>query len=598
MQEINKEEIRKLFEEQGYYISDYLLSKTCLGLYYMVKGESIGQEVFSICLDGPSGAGKTFFVDTYRKIASKILGCPVDFINFQLDGETGKSDLYEDIDVVASFENDTSKIRIPGKILEAFKAANEGHYVVLKMDEYDKAREVTDTFFNNCLQEGLINTVQHGDISIKKENRGKLQVFLCKNDVRAELSEPMMRRNRIARLDYMTPERLYQVLQTFVANNHCDTSLLNMVTLIYQTIYHNRDLYRKLPSCSECEQAIMDAHILLQFGDFTKHDIYQNIIEDLLKMSDDIKTFEDSIKKTKNADEKKLASLVSSMKETQVAEESVDLNTMIAEKLFSDESNKLKEKIQEMQNLIDEYKVKFNQMEDAKKKEFEQELQKITLNGGKLISTKEANVLRNFDDESLYIKRGYDIFSISDHDWTDIASISVENLSHYYFIEELAKHAHDTKVTIYENGILLVGDRTKLKIIAIRDLDENQKPRYRILSEYPVIPSDCFSVIPWFIWYLQSTYERQYKTKKQIANQGNNDSLGTYSVNCLVYDELNLSFDSVQEHVYHIQENRPIETYEELLDMSIELTCKDYDSAIQVSENIMAEKRKVLKYES
>ena len=191
---------------------------------------------------------------------SELLKQPVKFINFQLDGETGKTDLYEDIDIVAAISDDPDKVRLAGAILKAFQLVNQGYYVVLKMDEYDKARDSTDTFFNNVLQEGLLNTVQHGDVQIAPENLGKLQVFLCKNDMRAELSEPMIRRNRIIRLDYMKPDRMFLILEKFANDYQCDSGLLNLVLLMYENMYQNREVYRKLPSCSECKQAIMDAH--------------------------------------------------------------------------------------------------------------------------------------------------------------------------------------------------------------------------------------------------------------------------------------------------------------------------------------------------
>jgi len=450
---IEKEKIKELFEQKGYYISDYLLSKTCLGLYYISEGQSVGQEVFSMCLDGPSGAGKTFFVETYCKAASDILGKKVKFINFQLDAETGKSDLYEDIDVVATFEGDTSKIRIPGKIIEAFQAVNDGNYVILKMDEYDKARDVTDTFFNNCLQEGLINTVQHGNIEIKPENRGMLQVFLCKNDIRAELSEPMMRRNRIVRLDYMPPERLFLVLNKFVEQQKCSNGLLNLVTLIYEQLYNDRDMYQKLPSCSECEQAIMDAHILMKIGNFTQNDIYTNIIEDMLKMSDDIKTFESRTNASSSENSKKLANLIKDMKNEESNQTPPSINNLIAKNIFDDQIKELQLKTDQMQKLIDEYKIKFAELEQQKISEMEEEKKKIQLENGNLVPSLDIpNIIKNFEDDSVFVKRGYNIFDISKNEWTDVGFVQIPRLSHHIYITKLMEFASELGIKIYENG--------------------------------------------------------------------------------------------------------------------------------------------------
>ena len=95
--------------------------------------------------------------------------------------------------------------------------------------------------------------------------------------MRAELSEPMIRRNRIIRLDYMKPDRMFLILEKFANDYQCDSGLLNLVLLMYENMYKNREVYRKLPSCSECKQAIMDAHILLRSTGFSKTDMYQNI---------------------------------------------------------------------------------------------------------------------------------------------------------------------------------------------------------------------------------------------------------------------------------------------------------------------------------
>lgn len=607
---IEKEKIKELFEQKGYYISDYLLSKTCLGLYYISEGQSVGQEVFSMCLDGPSGAGKTFFVETYCKAASDILKKSVKFINFQLDAETGKSDLYEDIDVVATFEADTSKIRIPGKIIEAFQAVNDGNYVVLKMDEYDKARDVTDTFFNNCLQEGLINTIQHGNIEIKPENRGKLQVFLCKNDIRAELSEPMMRRNRIVRLDYMPPERLFLVLSKFASKNGCSNGLLNLVTLIYEQLYIDRDMYQKLPSCSECEQAIMDAQILMKIGNFTQNDIYTNIVEDMLKMSDDIKTFESRTSASKSENGKKLASLINDMKSEESTKDSQSINSLIAENVFSDQIKELKEKTDQMQKLIDEYKIKFAELEQQKLSQIEETKRKIELENGKLVSSTDIpNIIRNFEDDSIFIKRGFNIFDISSNEWTDIGTVQIPRLSHHVYITKLMEFASELEIKIYENGILISEDGDQ-KLIVINDLDEKGVSRFRFMSNYPVVPATYLQDILSFIKFGLKTLEYQKKVCNEIVDQAvktkeqlvqeyglNESDFLTYSVDALTYSDTPLDFKQEKEHVYCLNALGTIDTLEEFEKLSSIASCTDSSMAFKASKDIMNGKGKVLNYE-
>lgn len=573
---ITKEELNKLFEENGYYMEDYVLSKAYLSLYYLLNRKSVGQEVYSLCLDGPSGAGKTSFVEAYTKVASKLLGKPVHFINFQLDAETGKDDLYEDVDIVATFENDTSKIRIPGTILKAIKLVNEGHYVILKMDEYDKARDSTDTFFNNFLQEGMVNTIQHGDIKITPENFGKLQVFLCKNDLRVDLSEPMMRRNRIIRLDYMKPDRLFKVLQSFVKKNNLDEGLLNLVVLIYESIYNKRDMYTKLPSCSECQQAIMDAYLLLQIDGFTKEDIYSNIIENMLKFEDDVKTFEANLQKPDN---KKLKDLIEEMKKDETQTTGYDINSLIAKNIFVNESEKLTQKITELDELIASYRKKFVALEE-----------KIALQNGSLIgNSTRLSVITNFGDESEYVKRGYDIFDLSKYGWTNIADLYFPSLIHDDFINKIIENSKDLDITIYENGLLLKKD-DELSLIVINDIDNDGKSRYRVMSSLPVVPISYIDEIKKFVSFVD-----------QVSCKSNASSSYSYSINSLVHTStpphflnngVESSCDQVELNVYGFvldgtKENNPLQSITNISE-------NDVSSTIQSAKKIMAKEKKVI----
>lgn len=590
---ISKEDLNKLFEENGYFIEDYALSKAYLSLYYLINKKTVGQEVYSLCLDGPSGCGKTSFVEAYTKVASKLLGQKVEFINFQLDAETGKDALYEDIDVVATFENDTTKIRIPGTILKAIKAVNEGKYVILKMDEYDKARDSTDTFFNNFLQEGRINTIQHGDIQIKPENLGKLQVFLCKNDLRVDLSEPMVRRNRVIRLDYMKPDLLFKILQKFTKKNKCDEGLLNLVTLIYENIYKKKDMYTKLPSCSECQQAIMDAYLLLQVGGFSRNDIYTNIIENMLKFEDDVKTFEANLDK---GEDKNLKNLITEMKsDTSTSINKMDLNEMIARNIFSNESTKLTEKISEMQSLINEYREKFSKLESQRKKVIEEEIQKILLQNGNLVATTTIpNIRKNFGDESLRVKRGYDIFEISKNDWTDVAEIYLPELGHDNFINKLIEHADKLDITLFENGILL-HEEDESKLIVINDIDKEGKSRYRIMSSTPVIPSTYLNDINSFISFAKQVYDNQPKTTTQIVYEEVEAPTYSYSINTIIYNDNHLDYDQVEENVYSFVLDG--NSNNDMLSQINNLSCTNTKKAVEVSKKIMSIKKKVLKDE-
>lgn len=589
-------QVKNLFEKHGYYLTDYILAKAYIALTHLVNNESIGQDVYSACLDGPSGAGKSFFVDTYCKVAAELLNEEVKYINFQLDAETGKSDLYEDIDVVASLEKNINKIRIPGKIIEAINFVNNGYFVILKMDEYDKARDATDTFFNNFLQEGLINTIQHGDVSIKPEYSGRLQVLLCKNNQRQDLSEPMMRRNTIFRLDYMTPERLYMILEKFVKAENIDDSLLNLVLFIYENIYNHKELYTKLPSCSECKQAIIDSVILLQDSEFLKSDIYNNIVESMLKVQDDINTFEMTLNESTNENDVKLKKLITEMKNEADSTEAVNLKQMIITNLFDNEVNTLQMKIEEVQALIDEYRSKFQDLEKQKQNLINKELEHITIGEQRLILRNDyPNVIRNFEDESLNIKRGYNIFEVHNNDWTDICEIYMPNLAHHLYIQKLVENASMLGITIYENGILLRQD-CDIKLISINDYDDNGNRRFRIMASQVVMPSTYVKDIRNYISILAQIYNNQQKNVKQLTTKVFGSADGCYTLNSLIYDDNHIDYEEVKANTYHVVMNDDItgEDIGGIGPLADCVNCGDLEQTKSVSKEITVGKRKIL----
>lgn len=593
---LTRVQVKNLFEKYGYYLTDYILAKAYIALTHLLNNEMVGQDVYSACLDGPSGAGKSFFVDTYCKVAAELLNEEVKYINFQLDAETGKSDLYEDIDVVASLEKNTNKIRIPGKIIEAINLVNNGYFVILKMDEYDKARDATDTFFNNFLQEGLINTIQHGDVSIKPEYKGRLQVLLCKNDQRGNLSEPMMRRNTIFRLDYMTPERLYIILEKFVKDENIDDSLLNFVLSIYENIFNHKELYTKLPSCSECKQAIVDSVILLQDQDFLKRDIYNNIIESMLKVQDDINTFETTLESSTDKSDIKLKNLIVAMKEETEVVENVDLKQMMISHMFESESKELQMKIEEVQTLIDEYRSKFQNLEKQKQALIDKEIERITLGEQHLVLRNDyPNVIRNFEDESLNIKRGYNIFEVHNNDWTDVCDIYMPNLAHHLYIQKLVENVSGLGITIYENGILLRQDND-IKLISINDYDEDGNRRFRIMSSQVIIPATYIKDIRNYISVLEQIYEKQPKTTIQLTTRVLDNVDGCYTFNALIYNDNHLDYDEVKPNIYQVAINGDItsDDFGGIGALADCVVCSNLEQTKKDSKAITLGKRKML----
>lgn len=594
-------ELKQSIENLGYIATEQLIYDTFNALCMYADGEiNPGQDIFAICLEGPPGAGKTEFAKTYTKLAGKIFDNNVEMVDYQCDATTGKTELFEDINISAAIRGDADHVNIPGKLVEAIKKVNTGKKVVLFIDEYDKAREETDAFLLQFLQSGKINSTQHGDLEIKDEYKPNLQVILCKNDMREELSGPLSRRIRIIRLDYMTPEVFYQVAKRVLIDEKKDKvndGLLNLVVLMYQHAYASREVYNRLPSCSEMLIAIEDADRLLKRANAPQHIIYNTIIRNMFKSADDIKTFETGLDRVKNENDSKLSALVKSMKVTEQEEKTIDLNSLIAQKVFTNEGEKLNKKVQELENLIAEYRTKFENMEKQRKKTIESEIQKILLENGKLVSTTNIpNMIKIFEDESAYIKRGENILNLSEGDWIDVGSIKIPNLSHHFFTEKLIEYASSLDIKIYENGILLqnVGEH---QLIIINDLDENNNSRYRIMASQPVISSTFLSDIENFIKFSSEVYDSQNKTAKQITDEVTGISKGTFSINALVYNDAEMSFEKVKDNVYNVILSGNIEDLNQLTTLSNNAVCNDFNNVLQVSKEIMDGKRKVLKNE-
>lgn len=591
------DELKKKIEETGYIATEELIYDTFIALSMFNDGSiNPGQDIYAICLEGPPGAGKTEFAKTYTKLSNKMFDGNVELVDYQCDATTGKTELFEDINISAAIRGDADNVNIPGKLVEAINKVNSGKKVVLFIDEYDKAREETDAFLLQFLQSGKINSTQHGDLEVKDEYKSNLQVILCKNDMREELSGPLSRRIRIIRLDYMEPTTFYQVAHRTLVENKEDKvndGLLNLVALMYQKAYNSKEMFNRLPSCSEMLIALEDADRLMKRTDAPQYIIYQTIIKNMFKSSDDIKTFESGLDKVTKEDDKKLSTLVKVMKSKETTTQDFDLNNLIAEKVFANESSKLAKKTEEMQKLIDEYKVKFANMEEKRKKAIEEEIQKILLENGKLVSNYvSTTVTRNFDDESAFIKRGQNIFELSTEDWVELGTMTSPNLSHSFLIEKMIKFASQMDIKIYENGILLKKDE-ELNLIVFKEMDENNNPRYKFMSNWPVIPSTYLKDIENFISLVGQTVPEQIV----VPNSSKLYPIAEYSINALVYNDTVLEYESPEENVYNVEFVSQIgkdKSIEDLSQITSKMECNDIYNALTISKKIMSGKRKVL----
>lgn len=593
---ISYNELKEKFETMGYYATDELLydAYNALALF---SSSSInpGQDIFAICLEGPPGSGKTEFAKIYTKVSNALFK-NVELVDYQCDATTGKTELFEDINISAAIRGDADHVNIPGKLIEAIKKVNEGKRIVLFLDEYDKAREETDAFLLKFLQSGNINSTQHGDLEIKDEYKSNLQVILCKNDMREELSGPLSRRVRIIRLDYMHPALFHKIANRLLIEEQAspvNDGLLNLVCLLYEKAYDNKDLYNRLPSCSEMLISIEDADRILKLANAPKKIIYNILKKNMFKSKDDIETFEASLKKANNQTEKKLANLIKTMESSDEKEqETKSLHSLITENILAEESKKLIQKTKEMEELIERYQTKFAQMEEERQKAINEEIEKIKLANGKLVSTTATpDVINNFTDESSHVKRGYDIFKLSNDNWTEVATISRPNLSHSYTISKLIENAQELDVKIYENGIL-IQEYADQKLIVINSLDSANKPIFKVLSNLPVIPAPFIQDISNFAKFIEACYSYQPKTAKEIADETLEINTPNLTIDALIYDDTELPFTIIEDNVYHFEyasENLSDSDYFSTL------KCDNLEKATEISKKIMTKESKVLK---
>lgn len=287
-------------ENLEYYPTRQIVVETYLNLS-KITDSKVGQKIHAFCLNGPPGAGKSFYVETYMKLLKKRVKNQVQMISYQCHTKTTDSNLYEDINIAAAIKGDSDKVIISGKLAQAIDLANEGNVVILFLDEYDKAGEEVDTFLLNFLQDGTIDTTQRGKISINNEYSKNLQVFLCKNDARERLSGPLERRLKFLELDYMAPDILSKTINRKL--EHIDSSLRDAVILLYTAMYstlpgkHQTDKdeefeFSRLPAVSECMQAIEDAWKLMSIGANQSDIVLDGIVANMVKTKEDLEQFE------------------------------------------------------------------------------------------------------------------------------------------------------------------------------------------------------------------------------------------------------------------------------------------------------------------
>lgn len=483
--EIKFETVKENMAKYGYFATEELQYCAFLGLLnFDAKKQHAGQDIYAVCLEGPPGAGKTEYAKIYSKLVKDIWNGNAIMVEYQCDATTGKTELFEDINISAVIRGDADRVNIPGKLIEAIKLVNEGKKVVLFLDEYDKAKEETDAFLLQFLQSGKINSSQHGDLEIKSEFKQNLQVILCKNDARETLSGPLSRRIKFIRLDHMKPEDFYAVAtRKLIAErsgaNKVNESLVDFVSLIYKSVYEKKDEYLRLPACSEMLMAIEEADDLQKFAHAPDHIVYRTIMENLFKDKVDYDTFESKMKNgTSN-----LAKIIKEMKKSKPANpENKNLADLIAENALKTqlaETNKKKgeldEQIAKVTAFFNEQTDRFKALEAQRKASVEEENKKIALTGQtELIPTNMPHPLSNFKYATPSIRRGEKIFSNGNENWTSFYGTSLTDGEQNTFIKNMRYIAQDNdSITTYEDGYLLLNDNG-LKVALVREEQDGE----------------------------------------------------------------------------------------------------------------------------
>lgn len=558
---VNIENIKKLLENYDYYATDELIYRTFLGLYQYECGKiNVGQDIFATCLEGPPGAGKTMYAKTYTKLVKDMFGA-CDFVEYQCDATTSKENLYEDINITAVLGDGTNVI-IPGKLVEAINKVNEGKKVILFIDEYDKAREETDAFLLQFLQSGAINTIQLGDLSIKDEYKNNLQVILCKNDFRESLSGPLARRIRIIRLDHMKPVVFNKLARKILIedkeeNDKVDEGLLNLVVLMYEEAYNNREQYLKLPSASELLLAIQDANVLAKFANAPKNIIYNIITSGMFKMEDDLKLFESSVKNNNN-----LKEIIEKMQVEEKVDNEEELNELIMNSYFPNKMSELEEYMEVLNEMLDEIEeIKDN----PNKLSREEELKRIKLSNLEYRKVNDdINLEPNFNDGTDYIRRGRDVFSVSNKAWAKVTTITVPTTNAMVYFNKLLGDAYNKNIIAYENGFLL-NEQEDYNFVMVRE-NKGNVCEVSIFSDSIVISSETLSKI----------LARMLELSKVVPITDNNYKL---DINALINTSKNIEmatkleeFNNLSSLCISIDNVDDLEKYSNKLVNKIELT--------------------------
>ncbi|MBQ6323604.1 MAG: AAA family ATPase [Bacilli bacterium] len=502
---IKYEAIEKFFYDNYYVSNEKLNYYTLLGIN-LIGSSTLrdGQDIYTVCLDGPPGAGKSMYAKLYAEMVHQLLNEEVELISYQCDDATSKIELFEDINVGAAVAGKSEEVNIPGVLARAIIAANEGKKVILFIDEYDKTREQVDSLFLQFLQDGRINTNQFGDLAIKPEYKGNIHVLFCKNDARTELTGPLTRRIRKIELSIIKPEDFMNLaIRKFVTEENKDVTMpiVELIALIYECVYSSSD-YTRLPATSEMFQTIADILFLNEVNS-PGYIVYDFIVEGLFKEKDDRHLFNESLETL--ADETVKNILLSLKKETDKSSSTNKIKDMIIA-AFQGEANRqldplrqeLVKKQQDLETekktLEDSYKQKIQEV-DAKLADIERFAIEKKKEFNSIILKKKNNVeetrtfmgdlyAKNFTYATPLIRRGENVF-LEGEEWHEYATLTID--LNEFDNEILMAQLLDAEVAVYENGYLkslTISTETneKIYLVIVREKDTNGELKFHVFT--------------------------------------------------------------------------------------------------------------------